>query len=170
MKILRLSKNNELLYVELDKIKNREISVEQLKKFVENKPKNNLGYSHPDWPSNIWSKSLDEIVDFLKDRFKTTSDEAEYYHVMKLLYKHVDEEDLLIPFSSISGTTKSTKIKGKKKVSTGVYQGSKKKPKSNLDKDPKTSELQAEKPTVNSSKGDKPQKFGKFNKSDKFVK
>lgn len=167
MKILRLNENNELLYVELDKIKNREVSVEQVKRFVENKATDNVGYSHPDWPSNIWSKSLDEITDFLKERFKTTSDEVEYYNVMKLLYKTVQEEDLLIPFSSISRTTKSGKVKGKKKVSTVVYLGGKKKAKSSNDNKPKTAELQAEKPTNNSTDGDKPQLFQKFGKFTK---
>ena len=167
MKIARLDENNELKFVDINKIKPQNITVDQLRKYVEKPNEKNLGYHHPDWPSNIWSKSLDEIVDFLKDRFKTTSDESEYYHVMKLLHRCVPEKELLIPFSSISGDLKKVAVKGKKNKGTVVTPGAKRKSKSKVDKGSKTPKLQDKNVVDIPSERDNPQVFKKFTKFTK---
>ncbi len=50
------------------------------------------------WDKRIWSKSYDEIVNFLIERFENTLSELEYYLCILYLTKHIEKEVLHTPF------------------------------------------------------------------------
>ena len=156
MLIKKLNGNNEFDLVDLDTVKTGNISPQALKKWVQRPLKNYAGYQHKSWPSNIWSRDLDDIKDFLIKRFRNTEDELEYYQVMRLLYKTLPEKELFVQFSSNRGTHDKDAETTKKEGDPVVTQSDKKKTKSNRHLGSKTAKLQAKKSI---EKVDKYQKF-----------
>ena len=51
-----------------------------------------------DWPSNLWSKSYEEIIEFLKNRFRETKDVQEYYLCILYLSHDMDPDELFVPW------------------------------------------------------------------------
>lgn len=53
-------------------------------------------YNYPGWPADLWSKSAVEILDYLEDRFRETTDMQEYYACMLYLTTKIDAEELFV--------------------------------------------------------------------------
>lgn len=160
MLIKRLNSNNEFDVVDINKIKNENISPQVLKKWITGyEGRNYAGYQHPKWPSNIWAREWDDIKSFLIKRFRTTEDESEYYQVMRLLYKTLPEKELFVQFSSIKGSNDKDAGRTKKDRAPVVTQSPKKKGKSRHSLGSETAKLQAKK---SAEKADKYQKFELF--------
>lgn len=51
-----------------------------------------------EWDDKIWSKSYDDIVDYIYNKFCTTLDTVEYYCCMPFLADDMDLEILFTPF------------------------------------------------------------------------
>lgn len=60
--------------------------------------RNGFRYQHPEWDKKIWSKSKDQIREYLLNRFENTMDVVEYYSCMCLLYHTVKNKQLLVEF------------------------------------------------------------------------
>lgn len=71
---------------------------EQIRTWIKFYQRNPTGYSHPNWPGDLWRRKYDEIVEFLIERFQTTLDKAEYYGCMLYLTKDIPESELFVPF------------------------------------------------------------------------
>lgn len=50
------------------------------------------------WPPNLWSKSYEEIIEFLKNRFRETKDVQEYYLCILYLSHDMDHGELFVPW------------------------------------------------------------------------
>lgn len=58
------------------------------------------GFRHipKNWDKKLWSKPTAQIYDYLEDVFATTLNDIEYYSSMVMLYRHKQNESLLIDF------------------------------------------------------------------------
>lgn len=66
------------------------------------KKRGGFRYHHSTWDAKLWSKSAQEIKEYLLNRFNSTLDEVEYYSCMVLLYHTIPNKTLLIEFKNSS--------------------------------------------------------------------
>lgn len=50
------------------------------------------------WDKKLFTKSYDQIIEYIHNIFKTTLDEVEYYHCIPFLTHDVNKKMLFVPF------------------------------------------------------------------------
>lgn len=65
---------------------------------VKNASKKGHVYSHPEWHQKLWTWKYNDIIEYLANRFQTTSSREEYYNIMPFLVGHADSDKLLRAF------------------------------------------------------------------------
>lgn len=89
----------------------KEITKEKVVSWVNEQ--NKLGPQTPfkDWPTDLFKKPYQEIIEWILERYNSTEDEMEYYVCMIFLHETIPDDQLCTPFKDrrkINGPTSLT--------------------------------------------------------------